>query len=383
MNNYFLSKDALFHNRIETMSLEQMYRFDILLRINHFLNCAITSKDRERASGECLSMQYTVFLQKVVSAFEGTINREAICKDVLIFDDFIRIADFSFDAIREIVSRPSTQLLKVDTKVMAGRNNGLGNRSMRWLSQRPGRTIEEKISPQNKILTRKSIFTTDTKENREMRYLYKVLYDAIAERIKNTKCFDCKVKEGCDYYNWVLRIKKMMALNNKIKNGELGEVKPVKQSYQNNKLMCDKNYKIVWDAVGMLSHVEDKIDADYNSNLAERLSMLIYWVNLGKMNTYPNVRIDDYVGALFDNGGNVWFGVHDEVTKECASNVYIMDDDNKIEKIMLLENRDGHVILRDGSNVLYDLDVNQYFVRIEKYLFEQCKQMYKQEKTTD
>ena len=89
MNNIILSRDALFHNRTESMSLEELCRFDTMLRINHVINSALTSDDRERSSGKCLTMQFTTFLDKLRRAFEATVKQEEICGDILIFDDFI------------------------------------------------------------------------------------------------------------------------------------------------------------------------------------------------------------------------------------------------------------------------------------------------------
>ena len=364
MNNIILSRDALFHNRTESMSLEELCRFDTMLRINHVINSALTSDDRERSSGKCLTMQFTTFLDKLRRAFEATVKQEETCGDILIFDDFIRIADYSYAAIQEIVAKPSTHIEKVDTKILANRASGFGSKTMRWMAQRPGRTIEEKISPENKVLTTKTVFSTDTKENREFMYLYKILHEAVMERIKDTKCQNCNLQSKCDYYDWVLKIKKILALNLKIKTSDLSGVKPIKQSYQNNKLMCDKNYKIIWDAVQMLSHVEEKIDKDYNSNLSQRLATLLYWLILGKVISCDGLIIEDYAGALHDRDGSVWFGEPDCISTSYETKVISLDCSGQIERVLSVCLQNHVIVIYSGKDEVYCFNVDEYFSSI-------------------
>ncbi len=347
------------------MSLEELCRFDTMLRINHVINSALTSDDRERSSGKCLPMQFTTFLSKLKTAFEATVIQENTCGDILIFDDFIRIADFSYAAIQEIVAKPSTHIEKVDTKIHANRASGFGSKTMQWMAQRPGRTIEEKISPENKVLTTKTVFSADTKENREFMYLYKVLHEAVMERIKDTKCQECNLQSNCEYYDWVLRIKKLLALNLRIKTGDLAGVKPVKQSYQNNKLMCDKNYKIIWDAVQMLSHVEEKIDKDYNSNLVSRLSTLLYWLILGKINSVDGLIIEDYAGALQDRDGNVWFGEPDCIPASYDTAIIELDGHGRIETLLNVSLKECVITIFANGEEMYFFDVEEYFTSIK------------------
>ena len=343
------------------MSLEALCRFDTMLQINHIVNCALTSDDRERSSGRCLTMQFTSFLEKLRKSFEATVRQERLCDDILVFDDFIRIADFSYAAIREIAAHPSTHIEKVDTKIHANRAAGFSSRTMRWMSQRPGRTIEEKISPENKILTRKTVFSADTKENREFMYLYRVLHEAITERIKYTSCQSCSLQDHCDYYEWVLKIKKLMALNLKIKASDLADVKPVKQSVQNNKLMCDKNYKIIWDAVQMLSHIEEKIEQDYKANLVTRLATILYWLILGKLNSVQGVVIADFAGALQDDGGRLWFGEQRNCPEVLTHDLLQTDDTGRVRRVLTLELKDSAITLRENGSQLFSFCTEEYF----------------------
>ena len=363
MNENFLTKDALFHNRTETMSIEQQCRFDTMLLINHIINCSLTD-DRERSSGKCLYIQFTYFLSRLRNAFETTIRQYNSCSNIMIFDDFIRIADYCFEATKEIVARPSTHIEKVDTKMLANKVNGFGTKTMRWMAQRPGRTIREKIPADNKVLTSKTVFSTDTKENREFMYLYRILYDAVTERSNDTNCRHCNKRDGCGYYNWVSKMQRLLALNMKIKNGELGVVKPVKQTFQNNKLMCDKNYKIIWDAVMMLSHVEEKIVADYNSNLKNRLATVFYWLILAKFIELPDVVLEDSAGVLIDEDGTIAFGNEND-RRPMQDDIIVKTSDEKLVTCLTIQLSGLVIIIKEHEKILFTFDIDQYFQLIE------------------
>ena len=195
-------------------------------------------------------------------------------------------------------------------------------------------------------------------------YLYKILHEAVMERIKDTKCQNCNLQSKCDYYDWVLKIKKILALNLKIKTSDLSGVKPIKQSYQNNKLMCDKNYKIIWDAVQMLSHVEEKIDKDYNSNLSQRLATLLYWLILGKVISCDGLIIEDYAGALHDRDGSVWFGEPDCISTSYETKVISLDCSGQIERVLSVCLQNHVIVIYSGKDEVYCFNVDEYFSSI-------------------
>lgn len=360
-----LSKDALFHNRTDNMTLVQQCKFDAMLFINHIINCALTD-DRERSSGKCIDMQYTYFLERIKHSFETTIHQNEVCHDIIVFDDFIRIADYCYVALKEIVASPSTHIEKMDTKMLANRAHGFGTKTMRWLSQRPGRTIDEKISPENKVLTTKTVFSADTKENREFMYLYNILHEAIIDRVQGTNCQYCTQNHNCGYYDWVRKVQRILSMNSKIATSDLASVKPIKQSYQNNKLMCDKNYKIVWDAVKMLSDLEDKISEDYNSNLSSRLAVIVYWVLLAKMLSMPYAKVTDSIGTVHDENGELWFG--DSERRGFKDTVIVSNASGQLQTILQLSLTGSKIEIRKKNVVVFDFDVEQYFKNIDEII---------------
>lgn len=359
-----LNKDTLFHNRIDKMNLTQQCYYDVMLKVNHIVNCALKD-DRERSTGECMPMQFTSFLKKIGQAYESTLVQNNKCGSFVIFDDFVRIAAYGYDAIKEIVKNPSTHIEKIPTKMLANKATGFGTKTMRWMSQRPGRTIREKISPENKVLTTKTIFSADTKENRELMYLYRIIHEAIAVRVHNTKCSKCSIESDCEYKDWMLKIQKLIAMNLKIKTSELGNVKPIKQSYQNNKLMCDKNYKIVWDSVKMLSSVEEKITCDYNTSLESRVAVLIFWIILSKLSNMKGILIDDFVGKVIDEKGYLKF-VQNKTEHTKIRLLKVDESGNFVDFFSIC--LDGYDIYLENKNgdKLFNYNVEDFFQVIEK-----------------
>ncbi len=363
LNKIELNKDTLFHNRIDKMDLTQQSYYDIMLKVNHVVNCALKD-DRERSTGECMPMQFTSFLKKIGQAYESTLIQKDKCGSFVIFDDFIRIAAYGYDAIKEIVKNPSTHIEKVPTKMLANKATGFGTKTMRWMSQRPGRTIQEKISPENKVLTTKTVFSADTKENRELMYLYRIIHEAIAVRVHNTKCEKCPIQNDCEYKDWMLKVQKLIAMNLKIKTSELADVKPIKQSYQNNKLMCDKNYKIIWDSVKMLSSVEEKITSDYNTSLERRVAVLIFWIILSKLVTMKGILINDFVGKVVDENGYLKF-VQNKTEHRNIRLLKVDDNGNFVDSFSV--GIDGYEIYLENKNgdKLFNYNVEDFFKAIE------------------
>jgi predicted XRE-type DNA-binding protein len=177
---------------------------------------------------------------------------------------------------------------------------------MQWMSKRPGRSALEKIAPENKVLTSVTHFTTDTKENQESIYLYDILYDIIRERLKENNCLSCEHAEECGIPTRDIR--DLMALHNKIRNGDMAEVKAMKQTMQNNKLMCDKYYKMVWDAVQHLSRIEEKLNQDWIC-LRDRYYQLAFWTVLSIILHDTDSAILDFYGVLSDRGGKLSFDI--------------------------------------------------------------------------
>ena len=215
-------------------------------------------------------------------------------------------------------------------------------------------------------MTSKTVFSTDTKENREFMYLYKIIHEAIIDRVQGTNCQYCTQNHDCGYFDWVRKMQRILSMNSKIITSDLATVKPIKQSYQNNKLMCDKNYKIVWDAVKMLSDLEDKISEDYNSNMSSRLAVIVYWVILAKILSMPNAKIADSIGTVHDEKGELWFG--DSKRRELKDIVIVTNSSGQLQMVFQLLLTGSKVELRKKNATLFEFDVDQYLKNIDNII---------------
>lgn len=330
----------LMHNKLELLTPEQRERYDAVIRLSDLLNLALRD-DMERTTGRYLPMLYTEFLEKLYKTVR-TLEEQ---NRPLLIDDFIRIARFSLPALKHITAQPSVRIVKQDAKVAAARVRQTTPAAMRWLAKRPGRSVAEKIAPRNQVLTKVTRFTADTKENRETMYLYRILYDVVQSRMKALPCRVCSLAGTCGERERELQ--ELLALHSRIRRGELADTPPEKQVQQNNKLMCGKYYKMVWDAVGQLSAVEEKLQRDWEK-MEERYMQIGFWVVLAWILHSTDTAVWDGRGALWDKDGILWFGGEDAVPEERRRAV--LYPRRNPERPQVLELRDSAVTLTDGAS---------------------------------
>ena len=346
----------LMHNRLKNLSPEQRTRYEAIVRLSDLLNLTMAD-DVIRTTGKYKEMLFTVFLEKLYDTVVNINN----CKYQLHMDDCMRIARFSLPAIKHITTQPSTHIVKNSEKVHVSKMKQTTSATMRWMAKKPGRSVSEKIAPQNKVLTKVTHFSTDTKENRETMYLYGILHDVVQARIHNSKCSACSRTQACG--EEVKELYDLLALNSRIRHGELGDVPATKQTYQNNKLMCDKYYKMIWDAVGQISAVEEKLQNDW-INLKERYLQIGFWIVLAGILHGTETAIYDFKGALFDERGCLWFGnksgpdefsMYVELYQATRPNLPIVLSQSG-GKVEMKDSVDGQILLScDLSEVLYDI----------------------------
>lgn len=292
-------KEFLLHNRIDLLNDDQKIWWDALVRLSDVLSLTMQNHT-ERTTGSYLPMLFTEFLEELYTV----IHTQRLCGKEFVFDDFISIATFSVPALKHIVSSPSTQIVKNAEKVHVSSLRQTSSKTMQWMARRPGRSVQEKIAPENKVMTNVTHFSTDTKENREALYLYTVLHDIVRDRIKDTNCLRCEFAAICGVPTRDIR--DLLSLHAKIRHGELSDVRPEKQTMQNNKLMCDVNYKMVWDGVKQLSRIEDSLKENWE-NLQQRYLQLGYWAVLAEILHDTDTAILDSYGTVSDDNGVLTF----------------------------------------------------------------------------
>lgn len=331
----------LMYDRIQNLSDAQRSRYEAMIKLSDLINVAMRD-DIIRTTGKYQEMLFTVFLDKL---YETSVHIND-CSNQIYMDDFVRIAYFSLPALKHIISFPSTQIEKNPEKIHASRMKQTSSATMQWLARKPGRSVSEKIAPQNKVLTKVTRFSADTKENRETMYLYGILRDLVQQRIKHSMCSTCAKSDECGKETKGLY--ELLALYSKIKHGELGSVPAIKQIYQNNKLMCDKYYKMVWDAVGQIPDMEDKLHNDW-LNLEGRYFQIGFWLILAQILHNTETVIYDFKGSLHDENGFLWFGGDDAANR----------NDTSVE-LYWAERPEAPAILQQNGSVIEMIDsINQ------------------------
>ena len=287
------STEVLLYNRLELLDEYQRCQYDLMARISNILNRTISEKT-DPITGRCIPMPFLEFLDSLYLVIYEN-SKHNYEDEWVVLDDFMQIAEFSFSAIKHLVDNPSHNLIRQESNLPVNKAKRVDGKVMQWLARRPGATVKEKIAPEFKVRTTKTVFSVNTKENQELKYLYKVLQHAIRVRIKRIKDNeDSDVFEHDKHYQL---LQKMLMFNMKIRKSELGDVPARKQSIQNNKLMCDPNYKIVWDATQKISKLEKDLKANWMS-LQEQSCQLAYWYFLAVLRNKKKVIISDALGYL-------------------------------------------------------------------------------------
>lgn len=367
-----LSRDTLFNNRKEKMTPVQKELYGLMAVINHFINCALQGH-RELSTGKGLTMLYSDFLLALSDEFKKTMQARGSCclngegetiAEITVFDDFFRIAEFAFPAIKAIIQNPNREIKKVEVKLPAAKVAAFTGKTMRWMANRPGRTVAEKISPENKIMTTKTVLSVDTKENKEMMYLYKNLYNIISSRLTGTRCETCNNQAICGR-EWVADMQKMISSYSRVKKEELGEIRAEKQAVQNNKLMCDLHYKIIWDAVVMLSHVEEDIQKQFE-RVKNRFAQLLYWLLLASALTDRRAKIYDYVGKVVDENGELTFKNVAHTSSQVVDTVLFANENAEFQYSLQFNCKGGRIwvnrlYLQGEQDCVFDIDVVEYF----------------------
>ena len=255
------------------------------------------------------------------------------CKNKFLIDEFVQVAYLAEKALKYIVNKPSTKIIKVDAKVQANKLKNSSLKTMSYLAKRSGQTIKEKIAPDNKVLTTLTRFSVDTAENRQSMYLFDSLYNVLECKFENSPCKNCKRKERecCKVAD---KIRGLLHLKNEIRKSELSEVRKEKQRIQNNKLMCDKYYKLVWDSTKLLDSVENKLIGIWQF-LKERYDTLVLWFVIAKMMSYSNVKIVDRIEGINDK---------DDISFEGSQNItLIVDEVSQIKELTFEKQKTKYV----------------------------------------
>lgn len=327
----FPKVEYIIYNKQEKLNKEQVGWYKLLALRESVLNLSIkdfVGLDKDNSQ----EIYVSSFLDSIFFNIEKYLFDE--CEKPLLFDDFVYIASVATKALKAIIENPSTKLIKVEEQVKYNKITNSGIKTMQWLAKRPGSTITEKISPKNKVLTVSTKFSFDTKENEASMYLYDVLYRILGSRLFESKCKTCK-NNSCNQKRSFEELLRLYSLNTAVKQSELSTIPKIRHSVQNNKLMCDKFYKVVWDCNVKISRIEKELKNEWD-NLENILYKDMFYYIASIIKQLPNVKIKDVIGRIqVDKNGLLNFSNVNEFTfvnnEKKLEEVKISFDDNRIK----------------------------------------------------
>lgn len=177
------------------------------------------------------------------------------------YDDVMQIIDYCVIQLQRVFNNPRHSIVKVDKMVNCYKMRNTGNRTMDWLGKQPGKTIKEKLSGKNKMLTQVNEYSYDVKENQVAMMLYRQIMKRVNDRLNNGI-----EKNGYGELESI-EINQMMKLKKSLRNSNISEVKPVNHAVANNVLLADKNYSVIWRAYLEMCKYDKHISSKWNEAL--------------------------------------------------------------------------------------------------------------------
>ena len=245
------------------------------------------------------SILSSVLLDSINGRFKNGIHDVSECPDRFVFDDFANIAKTASYSLKRIFQDPSSNLVRIKEMVDINKAQHFGPDTTKWLSQRPGKTLAEKLGSKNRILSSRPIFTKDTKENQETLYLYDNLYWILGKRVSKAKCYSC-TKTECIYHDKFGELKRLFDSYFAVKNNVFEGVQRKKQDMPNNKLISDQYYKMIWESVSQLSMTDIETKRKWE-NLKESTMSIVMLVAASELLKKSGVYIQEQFGKAGDD----------------------------------------------------------------------------------
>lgn len=262
--------DYILNNETDKLSEAQVLWYNLLRMVDSFyflLNTQLGLMQSTQAG-----YNFTT-LSKYIDAI-ALVAEETSCdrKNPFRQDEFTKIAFKAMPVISKIVRTPRTRLTKETCKLHLSQVREISSKTIEWLAEQPQEKIEDKIKPNNTVLTRKVVFSTDTTENRTLRYFYDRLYKYISKLVEDSDCSACEKAGECRI---VSDAQGFLRIKNAMRKAELNTVPAQLATMPNNALMCDKYYSVIWREAKNLKEVERRI-----TNLWDRLPQYLLQLEL-------------------------------------------------------------------------------------------------------
>ena len=154
--------------------------------------------------------------------------------------------------------------------------------SIRWLSKKPGRTVRQKIADSGKLMGVFHIASIDTTENRLLKAFLIRMDSILYEKELLASRLNISIPE--DTKNYIIKVHRWL------KSEDASYIGTWNNSYPNNTLLNDKNYRKIWNAWCSLQKINALLEEDI-SNI-ERLKCIYYfWNKIAAISIQPQYRL--------------------------------------------------------------------------------------------
>lgn len=154
--------------------------------------------------------------------------------------------------------------------------------SIRWLSKKPGRTVRQKIADSGKMMGVFHIASIDTTENRLLKAFLMRMDNILYEKEQLAHHLNFSIPD--DTSNFIIQVHRWL------KSEDASYIGSWNNSYPNNTLLNDKNYRKIWNAWCSLQQINELLNEDISK--IERLKCIYYfWNRIAELSIHPNYRL--------------------------------------------------------------------------------------------
>lgn len=154
--------------------------------------------------------------------------------------------------------------------------------SIRWLSKKPGRTVRQKIADSGKMMGVFHIASIDTTENRLLKAFLMRMDNILYEKEQLAHHLNFSIPDNTS--NFIIQVHRWL------KSEDASYIGSWNNSYPNNTLLNDKNYRKIWNAWCSLQQINELLNEDISK--IERLKCIYYfWNRIAELSIHPNYRL--------------------------------------------------------------------------------------------
>lgn len=199
-------------------------------------------------------------------------------------DTTFRVLELCTDALQVVLIDPTTRLVREHEMVPLHGLHEVDQKTLRWISRRPGRTVREKLASTRKILAPRRHFTADTDENQVVRRFLEIL----EERLKEIHQFRDAYQPNQTVDQLVDEIRDLIEVE--LRRSELLDVPPSLQMRPNNVLLDDRRYAQIWRAAELLQKREELAQTSWQ-HMPSRARELLFWGLIARLTASPDVTL--------------------------------------------------------------------------------------------